>query len=185
MTRRIAAALVVSAIALVLSSPAVNAERPDSNTSTVGVGPMASGGEVTQGAAGYDSSGYQASTASRADQSTKPATVSGGGDYTYRPLPNNQVPVPAPIVVTNAAGLHSVALAEYVLFVMLYFARRWPEMVAEQRAHHWERCAIDTLEGKPQRPTASSARRKPSPPIRPSCSWPSRRAPSSPGQISS
>jgi glyoxylate/hydroxypyruvate reductase A len=56
--------------------------------------------------------------------------------------------VHSPIVVTNAAGLHSVALAEYVLFVMLYFARRWPLMVAEQRAHHWERCAIDTLEGK-------------------------------------
>jgi phosphoglycerate dehydrogenase-like enzyme len=56
--------------------------------------------------------------------------------------------VDSPIVVTNAAGLHSVALAEYVLFAMLYFARRWPEMVAEQRAHRWERCAIDTLEGK-------------------------------------
>jgi len=56
--------------------------------------------------------------------------------------------VHSPIMVTNAAGLHSVALAEYVLFVMLYFARRWPLMVAEQRAHHWERCAIDTLEGK-------------------------------------
>jgi glyoxylate/hydroxypyruvate reductase len=56
--------------------------------------------------------------------------------------------VESPIVVTNAAGLHSVALAEFVLFAMLYFAKRWPEMVAEQRAHHWERCAIDTLEGK-------------------------------------
>jgi glyoxylate/hydroxypyruvate reductase A len=56
--------------------------------------------------------------------------------------------VESPIVVTNTAGLHSVALAEFVLFAMLYFAKRWPEMVAEQRAHHWERCAIDTLEGK-------------------------------------
>jgi phosphoglycerate dehydrogenase-like enzyme len=56
--------------------------------------------------------------------------------------------VDSPIVVTNAAGLHSVALAEFVLFSMLYFARRWPRMAAEQRAHHWERCAIDTLEGK-------------------------------------
>jgi phosphoglycerate dehydrogenase-like enzyme len=56
--------------------------------------------------------------------------------------------VDSPIVVTNAAGLHSVALAEFVVFVMLYFARRWPDMVADQRAHRWERCAIDTLEGK-------------------------------------
>jgi phosphoglycerate dehydrogenase-like enzyme len=31
---------------------------------------------------------------------------------------------------------------------MLYFARKWPRMAAEQRAHHWERCAIDTLEGR-------------------------------------
>jgi phosphoglycerate dehydrogenase-like enzyme len=56
--------------------------------------------------------------------------------------------VEAPIVVTNAAGIHARPLAEYVLFAMLYFARRWPRMAAEQRAHHWERCAIDTLEGK-------------------------------------
>jgi phosphoglycerate dehydrogenase-like enzyme len=56
--------------------------------------------------------------------------------------------VEAPIVVTNAAGIHSRPLAEYALFAMLYFARRWPRMAAEQRAHHWERCAIDTLDGK-------------------------------------
>jgi phosphoglycerate dehydrogenase-like enzyme len=56
--------------------------------------------------------------------------------------------VETPIVVTNAAGMHARPLAEYVVFAMLYFARRWPRMAAEQRAHHWERCAIDTLEGK-------------------------------------
>jgi phosphoglycerate dehydrogenase-like enzyme len=56
--------------------------------------------------------------------------------------------VHSPIVVTNAAGIHSVPLAEFVVFAMLYFARNWPRMVAEQRAHHWERCAIETLDGK-------------------------------------
>jgi phosphoglycerate dehydrogenase-like enzyme len=56
--------------------------------------------------------------------------------------------VDSPIVVTNAAGIHSVPLAEFVVFAMLYFARGWPRMVAEQRAHHWERCAIETLVGK-------------------------------------
>jgi len=56
--------------------------------------------------------------------------------------------VDSPIVVTNAAGIHSVPLAEFVVFAMLYFARSWPRMVAEQRAHHWERCAIETLQGK-------------------------------------
>ena len=52
------------------------------------------------------------------------------------------------VVVTNAAGMHARPLGEYAVFAMLYFARRWPRMVAEQRAHHWERCAIDTLEHK-------------------------------------
>jgi glyoxylate/hydroxypyruvate reductase A len=56
--------------------------------------------------------------------------------------------VDSPIVVSNAAGIHSVPLAEFVVFSMLYFARSWPRMAAEQRAHHWERCAIETLEGK-------------------------------------
>jgi phosphoglycerate dehydrogenase-like enzyme len=53
--------------------------------------------------------------------------------------------VDTPIVVTNAAGMHARPLAEYAMFVMLYFARGWPRMAAEQRAHHWERRAIDTL----------------------------------------
>ncbi|MGI9148744.1 MAG: D-2-hydroxyacid dehydrogenase, partial [Chloroflexota bacterium] len=56
--------------------------------------------------------------------------------------------VESPIVVSNAAGIHSVTLAEFVVFSMLYFARNWPRMAAEQRAHHWELCAIETLEGK-------------------------------------
>jgi phosphoglycerate dehydrogenase-like enzyme len=31
---------------------------------------------------------------------------------------------------------------------MLYFARTWQRLAAEQRAHSWERCAIETLTGK-------------------------------------
>jgi phosphoglycerate dehydrogenase-like enzyme len=56
--------------------------------------------------------------------------------------------VDTPIVVTNSSGMHARPLGEYAVFVMLYFARRWPRMAAEQRARHWERCAIDTLEGR-------------------------------------
>jgi phosphoglycerate dehydrogenase-like enzyme len=56
--------------------------------------------------------------------------------------------VEAPIKVTNAAGMHARPLAEFAIFAMLYFARCWPRMAAEQRAHHWERCAIETLENK-------------------------------------
>ena len=53
-----------------------------------------------------------------------------------------------PIVVTNAAGLHATPLAEFVLFAMLYFAKRMPRVLADQRRHHWERFALDTLPGK-------------------------------------
>jgi phosphoglycerate dehydrogenase-like enzyme len=52
------------------------------------------------------------------------------------------------VTVTNAAGIHATPLAEFVVFAMLYFAKRWPRMVEEQRAHHWERCATDSLQGK-------------------------------------
>ena len=54
----------------------------------------------------------------------------------------------APVIVTNTAGMHARPLAEFAIFAMLYFARSWPRMAAEQRAHHWERCAIETLERK-------------------------------------
>jgi glyoxylate/hydroxypyruvate reductase len=54
----------------------------------------------------------------------------------------------APVVVTNAAGLHATPLAEFVLFAMLYFAKRMPRVLADQRRHHWERFALDTLPGK-------------------------------------
>jgi phosphoglycerate dehydrogenase-like enzyme len=53
-----------------------------------------------------------------------------------------------PVVVTNAAGMHARPLAEFVLFAMLYFAKRMPRVLADQRRHHWERFALDTLPGK-------------------------------------
>ena len=53
-----------------------------------------------------------------------------------------------PVVVTNAAGLHATPLAEFVLFSMLYFAKRMPRVLGDQRRHHWERFALDTLPGK-------------------------------------
>src|SRR5262245_13345794 len=54
----------------------------------------------------------------------------------------------SPIVVTNAAGVHATALAEFVLFATLYFAKRMPRVLADQRQHHWARFALDTLPGK-------------------------------------
>jgi len=52
------------------------------------------------------------------------------------------------VVVTNAAGLHARPLAEFVLLAMLYFAKRMPRVVGDQRAHRWARFALDTLPGK-------------------------------------
>ena len=54
----------------------------------------------------------------------------------------------SPVIVTNAAGVHATPLAEFVLFAMLYFAKRMPRVLADQRRHHWERFALDTLPGK-------------------------------------
>src|SRR5438105_5431757 len=100
--------LLVAAICLILligGTVSAHAESWDNGRGTVTVGPVGSGGVVSQGAAGYDPNGYQATTTSRADQPTSPAAASGGGDYTYRPLPNNQLPVPLPIVVNNAGAI--------------------------------------------------------------------------------
>lgn len=51
------------------------------------------------------------------------------------------------IVLTNAAGVHATPLAEFVLFAMLYFAKRMPRVLADQRRHHWERFAARTIRG--------------------------------------
>jgi glyoxylate/hydroxypyruvate reductase len=71
------------------------------------------------------------------------ASSSGVGDWVRR-----LGLVDSPVVVTNTAGMHARPLAEFAVFAMLYFAKNWPRMVKEQRAHHWERCTIDTLAGK-------------------------------------
>jgi phosphoglycerate dehydrogenase-like enzyme len=54
----------------------------------------------------------------------------------------------SPVVVTNAAGVHATPLAEFVLFAVLYFAKRMPRVLADQRRRHWERFALGTLPGK-------------------------------------
>jgi phosphoglycerate dehydrogenase-like enzyme len=56
--------------------------------------------------------------------------------------------VDAPVIVTNAAGIHAAPLAEFVIFSMLYFARRMPAVLADQRAHHWARFHVDLVRGK-------------------------------------
>ena len=101
-------ALLLAVSASVLFPAAARAELPDPGTNTVNVGPIASGGIVSQGVAAYDPAGTQASVDSRANPTGPPSAATGGGsDYTYRPLPYNQIPV-APPLVANSSGTISV-----------------------------------------------------------------------------
>lgn len=52
------------------------------------------------------------------------------------------------IVFTTASGVHAVPLAEFAVFAMLYFAKRAPRMLEQQRAHRWERFSGGELRGR-------------------------------------
>src|SRR5258708_26682122 len=109
MAARRVLALLLALSASVLFSVGAHAELPDPGKNTVSVGPIASGGIVSQGVAAYDPAGTQASADSRANPSGPTSAVTGGGsDYTYRPIPYNQVPV-APPLVMNSSGTISVS----------------------------------------------------------------------------
>ena len=99
---RRAAAVPLALLLLVLTSGGAIAEVPV-DRGTVNVAPMTSGGVVSQGVAAYDPSGTQANADSRPSQ---PATANAGsGDgsqYTYRPVPDNQLPIVPPLVANNA-----------------------------------------------------------------------------------
>lgn len=51
------------------------------------------------------------------------------------------------IVLTNAAGIHAVPLAEHALMAMLYFTKDVPARLADQHAHRWERYCGRELRG--------------------------------------
>ncbi len=49
---------------------------------------------------------------------------------------------------TTAAGVHARPLAEFVLWSMLAFVKRYPVARGQQRAHVWQRFSGDELAGK-------------------------------------
>ena len=51
-------------------------------------------------------------------------------------------------ILTTAAGVHAIPLAEFTLWAMLAFAKNYPLARRQQRAHVWERFHNDDLEGK-------------------------------------
>jgi len=80
------ARLPLAALAVVALWPiAANAEAPGNDGGTVNVGPVSNGPVVSQGSAGYDPSGINATAATRPSGSgTTPNSLP---DYTYRPVP--------------------------------------------------------------------------------------------------
>src|SRR5487761_924128 len=87
------ARLPLAALAVVALWPiAANAEAPGNDGGTVNVGPVSNGPVVSQGSAGYDPSGINATAATRPTGSgTNPNSLP---DYTYRPVPFNSIPAP-------------------------------------------------------------------------------------------
>ena len=53
-----------------------------------------------------------------------------------------------PAVLTNARGVYSGALAEFVLAAILYFAKDLGRMVRNQRAERWEPFDVEEVRGK-------------------------------------
>jgi glyoxylate/hydroxypyruvate reductase len=51
------------------------------------------------------------------------------------------------ILITNAAGIHAVPLAEHTLLSLLYFVKDVPARLRDQRAHVWERYCGRELRG--------------------------------------
>jgi glyoxylate/hydroxypyruvate reductase len=51
------------------------------------------------------------------------------------------------ILITNAAGIHAVPLAEHTLLSLLYFVKDLPARARDQRAHVWERYCGRELRG--------------------------------------
>src|SRR6202165_3349656 len=102
---RLATAIPLALFMAALTQSAVYAEVPV-DRGTVNVGPTSSGGIVSQGVAAYDPTGTQASADSRVSPAGPTSAVSGGGsDYTYRPLPYNQLPVTPPLVANNSGTI--------------------------------------------------------------------------------
>jgi phosphoglycerate dehydrogenase-like enzyme len=59
------------------------------------------------------------------------------GSHGYAQL--SGLPLPSEAVVTNASGVQDRPIAEWVVMMLLALGRRFPEMLAAQREHRWDR----------------------------------------------
>jgi len=93
--------LVAVAILALMRPIGVWAEVPDQGQNTVGVGPTSSGPTMSEGSAGYGSSGIQAAATSSTTVGGNSSPVEGGSSYQYRPVPYGVVSAPAPYYIDN------------------------------------------------------------------------------------
>src|SRR5437588_4644518 len=84
--RRVAVPLFVSLLGAATVHTVGWAEVPDSTSSTVTLGPTSNGPVVTQGIAGFDSSGVAAAASARS-----PQAGSSGEPFTYTPIPDKML----------------------------------------------------------------------------------------------
>jgi len=82
---------------LALTVSTAHAEPIDPGQGTVHIGPQTSGPLVTQGSAGYDPSGIQATAQSQGTGAAPPPYQGTDSGYTYREIPYNAVVVPGPL----------------------------------------------------------------------------------------
>lgn len=52
------------------------------------------------------------------------------------------------VIVTTASGIHAQPLTEFVFAALLYWTKQFPHLLAEQRAHRWERYCGAELRGQ-------------------------------------
>ena len=76
------------------------------------------------------------------------------GSHGYAQL--SGLPLPADTVVTNASGVQDRPIAEWVVMMLLALGRRFPDMLAAQRAHRWDRSLV--LPGRAARYAGRHAR---------------------------
>ena len=52
------------------------------------------------------------------------------------------------LIVTTASGVHGQPLTEFVFASLLFYTKRFPQLIADQKAHHWDRFCGGELAGK-------------------------------------
>ncbi|HUY79026.1 MAG TPA: D-2-hydroxyacid dehydrogenase [Ktedonobacterales bacterium] len=52
------------------------------------------------------------------------------------------------LIITTASGVHGVPMSEFVLSVMLIWARRWPEIFTAQREKRWPESQLELMGGE-------------------------------------